>query len=365
MEKITIAKLNSSVFIGSNIASNILQDILKKYHLQTSFVVSDANVYQLYRSWLVQFFPAQNIFCVPAGEKTKSFVYLQKIYDFLLKQKAHRNSLLVAFGGGVIGDLVGFAAASFMRGIALVQVPTTLLAQVDSSIGGKTAINHPTAKNTIGAFYQPCCSIIDTCFLDTLAPREFLSGYAEILKYSLIQDANLFTALEQIKNINSLQKNSKFIADLISLSCKIKLAVVEADEKEKGLRAILNFGHTLAHWIEAHTEYKQYLHGEAVLAGMDFALWWSQKHLMLKEQDYQRARQHLLYLAPQIVLKNVEKANFCSILAKDKKNYNKGLNFIGINKIGQATIDSQVSIADLWQEFLIYTKITDAVIAIK
>lgn len=365
MKILKLKKINSTVCIGEKITANLLKKIFTNYQQENIFLVSDKNVYQEYQNWLQKILPTENILCLPAGEQIKSFTYLQKIYTFLLKKKAHRKSLLIAFGGGVIGDLVGFAAASFLRGINLIQIPTSLLAQVDSSVGGKTGINHHLAKNTIGAFYQPSYSIIDTDFLKTLPRRQLACGYAEIFKHALIQDKKFFLNLQKIKKIQQLQQDIKHTNQLVTHSCKIKLAVVEKDEKEAGLRAILNFGHTLAHWIEAHTNYQEYLHGEAVFGGMDFALWWSRKHLLLAENQYQQAKKYLLIFATTICLTKVTQQNFSSIIAKDKKNYSNGIAFIGIDKIGHACIVPKVQLANLWQDFVEYLQSPQPIIRLQ
>lgn len=205
---------------------------------------------------------------VPTGEKSKSPEALISLYDRLIDLEADRHTLVVAVGGGVIGDLAGFAAASFNRGLPLIMVPTTLLAQVDSSVGGKTGINHPRGKNLIGAFHQPIGVWIDLESLDTLPPREFRSGLAEVLKYGVIQDAAFFEFLETNAE-KALARDDSVLLHLVSRSCRLKADVVEKDELEHtGLRAILNYGHTVAHAIENVAGYGAYLHGEAVGAGM-------------------------------------------------------------------------------------------------
>jgi 3-dehydroquinate synthase len=205
---------------------------------------------------------------IPSGEKSKSPEALMALYDRLIDLKADRHTLVVAIGGGVVGDLAGFAAATFNRGLPLVMIPTTLLAQVDSSVGGKTGINHPRGKNLIGAFHQPIGVWIDLETLDTLAPREFRSGLAEVLKYGVIQDADFFGFLEANCE-NALARDRTVLMHLVARSCRLKADVVEQDELEHtGLRAILNFGHTVAHAIENVAGYGAYLHGEAVGIGM-------------------------------------------------------------------------------------------------
>ena len=211
---------------------------------------------------------------VPEGESSKSLQQTGSIYDRLLEMNCDRKSALIALGGGVIGDLTGFIAATYQRGIPFVQIPTTLLAQVDSSVGGKTAVNHPRGKNMIGAFYQPKLVVIDLDTLQTLPKKEFRAGLAEVVKYGVIADAKLFNFIEDnTKEILSL--NSDCLEHIIETSCAIKAGVVEKDERENRHRMILNFGHTFAHSIETLTNYTEYLHGEALAIGMVQAAWLS------------------------------------------------------------------------------------------
>jgi 3-dehydroquinate synthase len=204
---------------------------------------------------------------VPDGEEHKNLAWLTFLYDRLLDARMERGSAIVALGGGVIGDLAGFTAATFLRGVPFVQVPTTLLAQVDSSVGGKTAVNHDDGKNLIGAFYQPKLVLIDIAVLRSLPRRELIAGLAEVIKYGIIEDAALFSMLEQsIDKIIGL--NQEMLTRIIAASCSIKARVVEADEREDDYRAVLNFGHTIGHALEAATGYRKFLHGEAVGVGM-------------------------------------------------------------------------------------------------
>ena len=363
MEKILLKKLNTSLFIGNNILTQVISEFKKKSPNSTIFLIADNSVYKIYKKKIELALGKKTAsLLLPSGENTKSSKYLNQIYDFLLKNKADRKAQLVALGGGVIGDLVGYAAATYMRGIDLIQIPTSLLAQVDSSIGGKTAINHPLAKNSIGVFKQPLVSIIDTNFLASLSERNFVSGYAEIIKHAIIKDASFFENLYKL-DLKKLQKNKSLIIEIISRSCHLKAKVVEKDETENSLRAILNFGHSLAHLIETHTKYKTYLHGEAVIGGMDFAIWWSKKHLKLATKTYQKVRELLLKQDIKIELKNITKQKFCSLLARDKKNFVSGINFIGIKALGKVTICKKVSIESIWQDFLEYQKITDNIIS--
>lgn len=204
---------------------------------------------------------------VPDGEEHKSLKSLASIYDHLIKARFERVSSLVALGGGVVGDLTGFAAATFLRGISYVQVPTTLLAQVDSSVGGKTGVNHPEGKNLIGSFYQPRLVVIDLGVLRSLPGRELAAGLAEVIKYGIIQDPELFAFLEEnLASIRDLDQDS--LEKIVVASCTIKVSVVEKDEREEDYRAILNFGHTIGHALESVTGYETLLHGEAVAIGM-------------------------------------------------------------------------------------------------
>ncbi|NJK29471.1 MAG: 3-dehydroquinate synthase, partial [Acaryochloris sp. SU_5_25] len=206
---------------------------------------------------------------LPAGERYKTLRSLQKIYDYALDLKLERSSTLVALGGGVIGDMTGFAAATWLRGIHVVQVPTSLLAMVDAAIGGKTGVNHPLGKNLIGAFHQPRLVLIDPDTLNTLARREFRAGMAEVIKYGVIRDVQLFERLEGCDRIDQRRYiPSDLLTEVISRSAQVKADVVSQDEKEAGLRAILNYGHTIGHVIESLTGYRQFNHGEAVALGM-------------------------------------------------------------------------------------------------
>ncbi len=208
---------------------------------------------------------------VPAGENSKSVQCLSGLYERAVEAGLDRSSYIVALGGGVVGDLAGFLAASFLRGVRLIQVPTSLLALVDSSVGGKTGINLPQGKNLVGAFYQPDFVLADLACLDTLPPREYVSGLAEVVKYGIIWDAEMFGRLEQDRQA-LLDRDDAVLEAVVARSCEIKAEVVSVDERESGVRAILNFGHTLGHAIEAVAGYERWLHGEAVAAGADYAL---------------------------------------------------------------------------------------------
>jgi len=237
-------------------------------------VISDEHVGALYGAAVCESLIAEGLaaqLCiVPAGEESKSLAILARIYDWLVEQDAERSDVIIALGGGMIGDLAGFAAATYQRGVPLVQVPTSLLAQVDAAIGGKTGINHPRGKNLIGAFYQPRLVLADPATLLTLPARERTEGWAEVIKYGIILDANLFAMLEMERD-RLVALHSPVLATVIARCIELKAQIVESDEHESGMRALLNYGHTLGHALEAVTGYGQFLHGEAVAIGMHFA----------------------------------------------------------------------------------------------
>ena len=234
-------------------------------------VISNPTVAKLYLDTVLHVLSSAGMTAVPVllpdGEEHKTLESLAVIYDRLIAARLERKSSVLALGGGVIGDIAGFAAATYLRGVPFVQVPTTLLAQVDSSVGGKTAVNHADGKNLIGAFYQPKLVVIDVAVLRTLPRRELIAGIAEVIKYGIIEDSALFQLLEA-KVGRLIDLDLDLLAEVIATSCAIKARVVEQDEREDDYRAVLNFGHTVGHALEAVTNYKQFLHGEAVGVGM-------------------------------------------------------------------------------------------------
>jgi 3-dehydroquinate synthase len=276
---------------------------------------------------------------LPDGEVHKTWESLMKIFDGLLEQQCDRHTMLIALGGGVIGDMVGFAAASYMRGIPFVQVPTTLLSQVDSSVGGKTGINHPLGKNMIGAFYQPQAVIADIASLQTLPDKEISAGLAEIIKMAAILDSAFFEWLEQ--NMQALrQRDPVALAHAIKRSCELKAQIVASDERESGVRAILNFGHTFAHAIEAGLGYGTWLHGEAVGCGMVMAADLSHR---LHYIDYLTKTRiiHLIEAAGlPIVAPDLGEQTWIDLMQVDKKNEAGIIKFILLKPLGQALITS-------------------------
>lgn len=276
---------------------------------------------------------------VPDGEAYKNIESLNNIYTFLLERQIDRKAVIVAFGGGVVGDMAGYAAASYMRGIRFVQVPTTLLAQVDSSVGGKTAVNHPLGKNMIGAFYQPIAVDIDIDVLKSLPAREISAGLAEVIKYGLILDAEFFAWCE--RNVEKLRAlDEETITYAIQRSCELKAYVVSNDEKETGMRAILNLGHTFGHAIENAMGYGKWLHGEAVGCGMVQAAELSAQVLGFPREDVERVRHLVDAIGCPVVAPNLGTNKWIELMQVDKKSVGGKIKFVLLNKIGEAVVRS-------------------------
>lgn len=275
---------------------------------------------------------------LPDGEATKNLEHVSRIWDALLDAGFNRRCTLVALGGGVIGDMVGFAAACYQRGVAFIQVPTTLLAQVDSSVGGKTGVNHPLGKNMIGAFWQPRAVLIDTDTLATLPPREFSAGLAEVIKYGLIRDAEFLAWLEQaLPALRDLAPAA--LARAIQRSCALKAEIVAEDETEQGVRALLNLGHTFGHAIEAHQGYGNWLHGEAVGTGMLMAAELSARLGWLSTDDVERLRAILLAAGlPLEAPAEMGVDDFLSRMRLDKKNVDSRLRLVLLRALGDACV---------------------------
>jgi 3-dehydroquinate synthase len=288
---------------------------------------------------------------LPDGEQYKNLDTLNLIFTALLENRFNRGCTLVALGGGVVGDITGFAAASYQRGVAFLQIPTTLLAQVDSSVGGKTGVNHPQGKNMIGAFHQPACVLIDTNTLDTLDDRQLAAGLAEVIKYGLIRDAAFFDWLEQ--NIELLKARDKqALAYAIERSCALKAEIVAADERESGQRALLNLGHTFGHAIETGTGYGNWLHGEAVATGMLMAADLSARHGWLSLDAVTRTEKLLLQAnLPTCPPDEMDSARFLELMAIDKKVVDGGLRLVLLKAIGDAVLTSDFD-ADKLRETL-------------
>lgn len=304
-------------------------------------IVTNTTVAPLYLERLTRMLQTAGKQCLsvvlPDGEEEKNIDNLMRVFDVLLEQKCDRKTTLVALGGGVIGDMTGFAAATYMRGVPFVQIPTTLLAQVDSSVGGKTAINHPLGKNMIGAFYQPQSVLADTSTLATLPQRELSAGLAEVIKHGAIIDTDFFCWLEL--NIDRLMaRDDAALALVIQRSCEIKADVVRQDERESGLRAILNFGHTFGHAIEAGLGYGEWLHGEAVGCGMVMAADLSHRMGFLSAQDKIRITNLVKAAGLPVIAPDLGVDRWLELMEVDKKNDGGQIKFILLKPLGQATI---------------------------
>jgi 3-dehydroquinate synthase len=282
-------------------------------------------------------------FIIPDGEQYKSLEWFERINAFLLEHNCGRDTCLLALGGGVIGDLTGFVAACYQRGVPFIQLPTTLLSQVDSSVGGKTAVNHPLGKNMIGAFYQPQAVFIDTNTLTTLPPREFAAGMAEVIKYGLIHDASFLDELKAKRNALR-QLDTEELTAVIYRCCAIKAEIVGQDEKESGLRALLNLGHTFGHAIEAEQGYGNWLHGEAVAAGMVLALQLAAMRGAVTDDEVQDVVELIGdFELPTAAPKSMTCADFLRHMRKDKKNQQGKIRFIVPTRIGQCALVDDVT----------------------
>lgn len=350
--QVELGKRSYPIFVESGILSNEL--FLKKIIGDGQImVITNETVAKIYLDAFLEIFPKSSHFSIPDGEEFKNLSTLEDIFDELITRRHNRSTTLVALGGGVVGDITGFAAASFQRGVNFIQIPTTLLAQVDSSVGGKTGVNHSFGKNMIGAFHQPKAVIIDINTLTTLPAREFNAGLAEVIKYGLISDYDFFEWLE--KNITSiLSRDEIALRYAILSSCKNKASVVAKDEHEQGLRAILNLGHTFAHAIETVTEYKVWLHGEAVGFGMLLALDLSLSLGLIDHDSFNRAKKLIslanLPTSPPPGENNI--SNIIDLMRMDKKVLDGKLRFILLNSIGDAFVHDNVPL-DLLNKILL------------
>jgi 3-dehydroquinate synthase len=308
-------------------------------------IVTDSNVANLYLKDIKQHFTKKecHIFILSPGEKSKNFIELERLLSFMLENNINRSATLIALGGGVVGDLAGFAAATYQRGIDYIQIPTTLLAQVDSSVGGKTAINLPLGKNMVGAFYQPQAVFIDTSTLKTLPNREFNAGMAEVIKYGLISDAGFLDwIVKHLTDILSLKKET--LGYMVQRSCENKAKIISTDELERGIRATLNLGHTFGHAIETLLGYGTWLHGEAVSAGTMMALSMSRRLGFLQVEQVERIKSLLLRLSLPVVAPNqIASDQFIAHMYKDKKNIDGNIRLVLLNDIGSAFITSDYS----------------------
>ncbi|MFN2382506.1 MAG: 3-dehydroquinate synthase [Guyparkeria sp.] len=333
------------IFIGTGLLDG--DQLARFIPSSRAVIVSNTTVAPLYAERLTQALEAADkrvdLIALPDGEQYKNLETLERIYDFLMEKQVDRKTTLIALGGGVIGDITGFAAASFQRGVPFIQVPTTLLAQVDSSVGGKTGVNHPLGKNMIGAFYQPRCVLADTGSLDTLPDRELSAGLAEVIKYGLLWDEDFLDWIEA--NIDALRQRDKTaLTEAIRQSCLIKAEIVRQDEREGGIRALLNLGHTFGHAIEAGMGYGRWLHGEAVGAGMCMAADLSHRLGLIDAATVQRIETLIVAAGlPTRAPADIYGERLRELMDSDKKVEDGRLRLVLLGRLGQARLVDRVA----------------------
>jgi len=337
---INLAQKQYTIMIEKDLLGDVGKYLHSKYGNKKIVVVTDANVDALYGSQLINSLASQGLLVskvvIPPGEKSKSMEMLDYLYRQFVDYKLSRSDLIIAFGGGVVGDLVGFAAATFLRGVPYIQIPTTLLAQIDSSIGGKVAINLPTGKNLVGAFYHPEAVFIDPKLLDTLPLRVLRDGIAEVIKYSVISETTLFADLNRYQDEQDLLAN---IEGIIATCCQIKQQFVEADEKDTGVRMILNFGHTIGHGVENYFNYETYTHGEGVAIGMAHITAGSESLGITQPGTAQQLNELIQKYGLPTTATTYDHQALLAAITLDKKNSNDGLHIILLTSIGKPIIN--------------------------
>ena len=340
---VELGKRSYPIFIGDGLLGT--QDLSAFVSGAQVMIVTNETVAPLYLERAKACFPGKRVDTVvlPDGEKFKDWQTLNSIFDGLLEHRHTRKTTLVALGGGVVGDMAGFAAACYQRGVPFIQIPTTLLSQVDSSVGGKTGINHPLGKNMIGAFHQPQAVLIDTASLQTLPAREVSAGLAEVIKYGLIRDQGFLGWLEEhMDALVSLDPEA--LAEAIFRSCACKAEIVALDEREGGLRAILNLGHTFGHAIETYAGYGNWLHGEAVGTGMLMAAELAALEGMISRDDCDRINRLILRAGlPDKPPVAMTADDFMGLMAVDKKNVDGLLRLVLLRSVGDAVVTSEAS----------------------
>jgi 3-dehydroquinate synthase len=340
--RVALGERSYPIHIGSGLLDR--GDLYRPYLGSGSVaIVTNEVVAPLYLSRLEKALAGARVtrIVVPDGEQAKSWPTLERVFDALLEARCGRDTLLVALGGGVVGDLAGFAAAVYQRGMPFVQVPTTLLAQVDSSVGGKTAINHARGKNMIGAFHQPLAVVSDVATLDTLPGRELRAGLAEVVKHGLALDAAFVQWLEGHMD-KLLRREPESLGYAVRRCCELKAGIVAADERESGVRALLNFGHTFGHAIEAATGYGTWLHGEAIAAGMVMAAELSLRLKLLGRQDVQRVRGLIERAGLPVAGPATGAQELRELMAVDKKAAQGKLRFVVLEAVGRAALRGEV-----------------------
>ncbi|MEJ2695323.1 MAG: 3-dehydroquinate synthase [Candidatus Sulfobium sp.] len=349
--RVELADRSYNIAIDSGMLAGIGRALEKFEFSARLALVSNPTVYGLYGQTVSDSMRASGFelieIIIPDGEEYKNLAWVENIYGELLKARLDRKSAVVALGGGVIGDITGFAASTYMRGVDFVQVPTTLLAQVDSSVGGKTGVNHPLGKNMIGSFWQPRLVWIDTDTLKTLPRRQYLAGISEVIKYGVIWDADFFAFLEENRD-KLLDMEGDTVAHVVKRSCEIKADVVSRDEREAGLRAILNYGHTIGHAIETASGYGKHLHGEAVAMGMCLEARLAQAKGLVGAEDAGRIEDLVRsYGLPAELPADADPAVLFSSMQLDKKAVSGELRCVLPERIGRVRIESGLTREDM------------------
>ena len=347
IETVNLEDNSYPIFIGEG-ASLSLENFEGYIAGKDIAIVTNEVVAPLYLNEISDLFSNMNVieYILPDGEQEKKLKTVHKIIDRLMEAGLGRDSTLIALGGGVVGDITGFTASIFMRGINFIQIPTTLLAQVDASVGGKTAVNHKAGKNLIGTFHQPKCVICDSRFLETLKATEISAGLSEIIKYGLIYDREFFQWLQ--KNIQQILSNDPVaVAHAIQRSCAIKAEIVAQDEKEQSVRALLNFGHTFGHAIEKLTGYGNWTHGDAVAVGMVLAARLSENMSLITPEDVQNIEEALTAANLPILLPSIDPTALLAAMKSDKKAKDRKIQLVLLKKIGEAFLTADYSQEDL------------------
>jgi 3-dehydroquinate synthase len=334
------------VIIGAGLASQ-LPALLKERSLDAqTLIVTCPPVWRVHRRRLRNVLGKHTPVVLPDGERAKTLTTVGKIYDAMLKRRLDRSALILAFGGGVVGDTTGFAAATYLRGVRLIQVPTTLLAQVDSAIGGKVGVNLAAGKNLVGAFHPPSLVVCDPLLLATLPRREFRAGLYEVVKYGVIASRPLFDSVST--NLNKVFAHDPALAtSIVSDCCRIKADVVMSDEREAGPRRVLNFGHTVGHALEAVTRYRRFLHGEAVACGMLAAAQISATRGLFPADDHAQLRDLIARMGPLPAVADLRTGDLIAAIEHDKKVVNGQLHFVATSGIGSTVIVSDVQTREI------------------
>jgi len=344
--EVSLGERSYDILIGYNILQQFSLSLRERCSEKEIILISDTTVYGLYGQQLIKYLTNDDWkvieYIMPTGEEAKSWNQAGSILTKMLEANLSRNSSVIALGGGVVGDMAGFAAALYRRGVNFYQIPTTLLAQVDSSVGGKVAVNHPLGKNMIGTFYQPQEVWTDLTLLDTLPLEEWRAGLAEVVKYGVIWDEDFFLFLETNAD-KVLQRSAEVVPDLIKRCCQIKAEIVSQDERDEGLRNILNFGHTIGHALESATQYKKYRHGEAVAVGMLGAFLLAQQMNMLDAEVVERFRKLLIKWGLPCSFSSCLLEKAVHNLIYDKKVAQQKLVFILPQKLGKVVIEKGIT----------------------